>query len=210
MAVAEPPTAGPPVALYVHVPFCVSVCPYCDFVVYAGAAARGPRHRVAAFLAALQVELGLRADALDERFGARPPLSSLYLGGGTPSLLPSEAVAELVQIVGDRFGLAADAELTLEANPGADDRGDLAGFARAGVNRVSFGVQSLDAAELRRLGRRHTPLEVADAVAEARSVGIASVNLDLLYDIPDSSLASWCRPSTQRSSSDRITCRCTP
>ncbi len=191
MAVAEPVVAGPPVALYVHVPFCVSVCPYCDFVVYAGAAARGPQNRVAAFLAALTAELRLRAEALDERFAERPPLASLYLGGGTPSLLPADAVAELVERVRDRYGLAPDAELTLEANPGPDDRGDLVGFARAGVNRISFGVQSLDSGELRRLGRRHAPADVIDAVAGARSAGIASVNLDLLYDIPDGSLAGW-------------------
>ena len=183
--------AGPPVALYVHVPFCVSVCPYCDFVVYAGSAARGPRNRVASFLAALWVELRLRADALDERFGARAPLTSLYLGGGTPSLLPAGAVAELVELVRDRFGLAPDAELTLEANPGPDDRGDVGGFARAGVNRISFGVQSLDPGELRRLGRRHAPMDVGEAIAEARAATIASVNLDLLYDIPDGGLETW-------------------
>ena len=80
---------APPVALYVHIPFCVSLCPYCDFVVVAGAASRGPRARVAAFLDALRVEIALRADALDAAFGQdRPPLGTVYFGGGTPSLLP--------------------------------------------------------------------------------------------------------------------------
>ncbi len=180
-----------PVALYVHVPFCISLCPYCDFVVYAGAAARGPRNGVDAFLAALSTELSLRADALDERFGARLPLSSLYLGGGTPSLLPGPAVAALVELVRARFGLVDDAEVTMEANPGPDDRGDLAAFARAGVNRLSFGAQSLDAAELRRLGRRHRADDVADAVAAARDAGIASISLDLLYDVPGGTAATW-------------------
>jgi oxygen-independent coproporphyrinogen-3 oxidase len=178
-----------PIALYTHVPFCVSVCPYCDFVVYAGAAARGERSRVAAFLAALRVELGLRADALDARFGApggagRPALESLYFGGGTPSLLPPDAVAELVALVGARFGLAAGAEVTLEANPGPDDRGDARALATAGVNRLSIGAQSLDAAQLRRLGRRHRPEDVGDTVIAAREAGIGSVSLDLLYDLP--------------------------
>src|SRR6478735_3285481 len=117
-AVADPAlvaaTARPPVALYVHIPFCVSLCPYCDFVVYPGAAARGPRARVDAFLAALHVELDLRADALDASFGAnRPVLETLYFGGGTPSLLPAEAVASLVEHVRERYGLATEAEVTL-------------------------------------------------------------------------------------------------
>jgi putative oxygen-independent coproporphyrinogen III oxidase len=188
--------AAPPVALYVHVPFCVSLCPYCDFVVYGGAAARGDRSRVATFLAALHVELRLRADALDERFGGpgestRPALDSLYIGGGTPSLLPGDAVAELIALVGRRFGLARGAEVTIEANPGPDERGDAAALGRAGVTRLSIGAQSLDAGELRALGRRHRPEDVRDAVAAARGAAIGSVSLDLLYDVPGGSLATW-------------------
>jgi oxygen-independent coproporphyrinogen-3 oxidase len=190
------PVAAPPVALYLHIPFCLSICPYCDFVVVAGAAARGPRNRVDAFLAGLEAELCLRADALDARFGEpgsslRPPLDSAYIGGGTPSLLPAEAIARLVELVDRRFGLAADAEVTLEANPGPDERGDPAALRRAGIGRLSFGAQSLDPGELKRLGRRHAPEDVADAVAAARETGIGSINLDLLYDLPDSSLATW-------------------
>ncbi len=184
--------AAPPVALYVHVPFCVSLCPYCDFVVYAGALARGPRSQVAPFVEALTAELRLRADALDERWGsARPALGSVYLGGGTPSLLAAGAVGGLLELIARRFGMAAGAEITLEANPGPDDRGDLAGFAAAGVNRVSFGVQSLDPTELRALGRRHEPHDVAAAVDLARGAGIASLNLDLLYDIPGGTHDRW-------------------
>ncbi|HLX33877.1 MAG TPA: coproporphyrinogen-III oxidase family protein [Candidatus Limnocylindrales bacterium] len=184
----------PPVALYVHVPFCVSVCPYCDFVVLAGAAARGPRSRVAAFVAALEAELDLRADALDERWGsARPPLRSLYLGGGTPSLLPAHDLDRLVGLVRRRFGLAPDAEVTIEVNPGPDERGDAAGFRDVGVSRVSIGAQSLDAAELRRLGRRHAPADVAATVEAARAAGIPSVSLDLLLDLPGSTLDRFTR-----------------
>jgi oxygen-independent coproporphyrinogen III oxidase len=194
----------PPVALYVHVPFCVSHCPYCDFVVYAGAAARGPRARTEVLYAALERELELRADALDAALGGgrgggpdaaladrRPPLASLYFGGGTPSLAPVEWLKRLIDVVRRRYGLAADAEVTLEANPGPDERGDLAGFVAAGVNRISFGAQSMDVAELRRLGRRHSPGDVATAVAEARAAGINSTNLDLLYDVPGQSLQGW-------------------
>jgi putative oxygen-independent coproporphyrinogen III oxidase len=178
------------------VPFCVSICPYCDFVVVAGAATRGPRARVAAFVQALLTEIDLRADALDDALGTlgsgpRPPLASLYLGGGTPSLLPSGAVVAIIERVRARFGLAADAEITLEANPGPDERGDATALQQAGVTRISFGAQALDDAQLRRLGRRHRAADVADAVSGAREAKIASLNLDLLYDLPDTDVSSW-------------------
>ena len=183
---------GPPVALYVHVPFCVSLCPYCDFVVYAGAAARGPTSRVDALLRALHAELALRADALDGRFGrGRPALETVYLGGGTPSLLGSDAVAALLDTISARYGIASGAEITIEANPGPDERGDAAAFHRAGVTRLSLGAQSLSDDELRRLGRRHRGSDVDVAVASARDGGIGSVSLDLLYDLPDSSTETW-------------------
>jgi len=212
----------PPVALYLHLPFCVARCPYCDFVVYAGGDARGPRARTERLYAAVGRELELRADALDDRFGppglgttsvgsssapagapgspaqlvpaepsARLPLRSVYFGGGTPSLVPGEWLERLMAITRTRFGVAADAEVTLEANPGPDERGDPAAFRRAGVTRISFGAQSLDAVELRRLGRRHAPQDVAASVAEARAAGIDSVNLDLLYDVPGQATAAW-------------------
>jgi oxygen-independent coproporphyrinogen-3 oxidase len=186
--------ARPPVALYVHVPFCVSLCPYCDFVVYAGAAARGPAARVGAFTEALLAEIALRADAVDATFGPardREPLRTLYLGGGTPTLLPSAAIAAILELVRSRFGVADGAEVTIEANPGADERGVAAELARAGVNRVSLGAQAFDAGLLRRLGRRHRPTDVADAVREARAAGIGSVSVDLLYDAPGQSLDAW-------------------
>jgi oxygen-independent coproporphyrinogen-3 oxidase len=183
---------GPPVALYVHIPFCVSLCPYCDFVVYAGAAARGPKARVDAVVAAIDAELDLRADGLDDVFGrVRPSLETVYLGGGTPSLLPSAVVAALLAKIRDRFGIAPDAEITLEANPGPDERGDAGALRAAGLTRLSIGAQALSDAALRRLGRRHRAADVADAVAGARAAGIGSVSLDLLYDVPGASLADW-------------------
>jgi oxygen-independent coproporphyrinogen-3 oxidase len=184
----------PPEGLYVHVPFCVSHCPYCDFVVYAGAVARGPTARVAELIGALHRELELRSDLLDDRFGgrsARSDLESFYIGGGTPSLLTPAQVAGLVDAVAGRLGLAAGAEVTLEADPGPDEKGDLAGFRAAGVNRLSLGAQSMDAVELRRLGRRHAPADVVDAVSGARAAGFESVSLDLLTDVPGQSVASW-------------------
>jgi oxygen-independent coproporphyrinogen-3 oxidase len=182
----------PPVALYVHIPFCVSICPYCDFVVYAGSAARGPQARIDAFVRALETEIDLRADALDAADGGdRPALESLFLGGGTPSLLEPGVVARIVARVAERFGLQDDAEVTLEANPGPDERGDPAAWVEAGVTRLSFGAQSMDDLQLKRLGRRHHAADVGDAVRAARAAGVGSISLDLLYDIPDQSVMSW-------------------
>jgi oxygen-independent coproporphyrinogen III oxidase len=198
--------AEPPVGLYVHLPFCVARCPYCDFVVYAGADARGPRARTERLYEAVGRELALRADDLDRKFGrpgrgavatgggaagGRQPLRSVYFGGGTPSLVPGERLERLMAIVRDRFGVAPGAEVTLEANPGPDERGNPAAFRRAGVTRISVGAQSLDALELRRVGRRHSPGDVAAAVEEARAAGIGSISLDLLYELPGQSLAAW-------------------
>jgi coproporphyrinogen III oxidase-like Fe-S oxidoreductase len=163
-------------------------------VVVAGAAARGPRSSVGRYLAAVEAELELRADALEDRFGrARPPLASLYLGGGTPSLLTAAAIGRLIDLVRRRYGLARDAEVTLEANPGPDERGDAAALRDAGVTRISYGAQSLDDGELRALGRRHRAGDVALAVAAARDAGIPSISLDLLYDVPGQAPERWDR-----------------
>jgi oxygen-independent coproporphyrinogen-3 oxidase len=192
---------SPPVGLYVHIPFCVSICPYCDFVVVAGSESRGPRNRIAALVDALLAELDLRADALDLRFGPpsrqvrgghrRPQLGSLYLGGGTPSLVSPELLAVIMDRVRHRYGLADGAEITLEANPGPDERGDAEAQREVGITRVSFGAQSFNPTELSQLGRRHSPNDIADAVGAAREAGIRSINLDLLYDVPGQTLGSW-------------------
>ncbi len=181
----------PPTALYVHVPFCLSICPYCDFVVFAGRSARGAGSRVQAFLSALDAELNLRAARLDALPAERPLLSSVYLGGGTPSLLTASHVASVLDCVRRRYGVASGAEVTIEANPGSDERGDFGGFAAAGITRVSLGAQSMDNAELRRLGRRHSAGDVLAAVTAARRAGIGSVSVDILYDIPGQTMATW-------------------
>ena len=189
---------SPPVGLYVHFPFCVSICPYCDFVVMAGSDSRGPRNRMGAYVEALLVELDLRADLLDRRFGRpgravgrRAALSSVYLGGGTPSLLAPDALEAILDRIRRRFGLADGAEVTLEANPGPDERGDPLVQREVGVTRISFGAQSFNPTELGQLGRRHSPTDVADAVVAARSAGIGSINVDLLYDVAGQTLATW-------------------
>jgi putative oxygen-independent coproporphyrinogen III oxidase len=175
-----------PVGLYVHFPFCLSICPYCDFVVYGGADARGPSNRLAATVHALATEIQLRAPG-----DSRNPLRSLYLGGGTPSLMSAAQVASLIEGVERGFGLASDAEITIECNPGPGDRGDLTGFRAAGVNRLSIGAQSMVADELRRLGRRHGPDDVAGTVGIARDGGFDNISLDLLYDVPGQTLETW-------------------
>jgi oxygen-independent coproporphyrinogen-3 oxidase len=161
-------------------------------VVLAGAAARGPRNRIATLLTALGRELELRAGALGAVGGmGRSPLTSVYLGGGTPSLMQPAQVAGLLAAVEASLGIDHDAEITLEANPGADEIGDLAGFRAAGVNRLSIGAQSMADGELQRLGRRHRRVDVEAAVGAARAAGIGSISLDLLTDIPGQTLPTW-------------------
>jgi oxygen-independent coproporphyrinogen-3 oxidase len=173
-----------PVALYVHFPFCVSVCPYCDFVVYSGKQARGPQNRVAELVDALEVEIGLRAIPGSS-------LGSIYFGGGTPSLMSPAQVERLLAAADAAFDLSSEAEITIEANPGGGERGDLAGFRASGVNRLSVGAQSFDAAELKRLGRRHAPGDITDTFHLARKAGFANISLDLLYDVPGQTIESW-------------------
>jgi oxygen-independent coproporphyrinogen-3 oxidase len=123
----------------------------------------------------------------------RAPLVSVYLGGGTPSLLSARQVSDLLEHVDRRLGISDDAEITLEADPEPDVIGDLVGLRAAGVTRLSLGAQSLDAAELRLLGRRHVPDDVRASVAAARQAGLRSLSLDLLTDLPGASVASWRR-----------------
>jgi oxygen-independent coproporphyrinogen-3 oxidase len=123
--------------------------------------------------------------------GRAARLGSIYIGGGTPSLMTGEQVARLLGAADRHFGVATDAEVTIEVNPGPDDRGDIAAFAAAGVNRISIGAQSLDRDELKQLGRRHAADDVAATVVAARDAGMASISMDLLYDVPGQTIASW-------------------
>jgi oxygen-independent coproporphyrinogen-3 oxidase len=179
-----------PGALYVHFPFCLSICPYCDFVVFAGNAAQGRGSRIDAFVDAVLVEIERRA-----RPGSG--LNSVYLGGGTPSLMTAKQVSRIMDAADRAFGIATGAEVTIEANPGPDERGDLPGFRAAGVNRLSIGAQSFQAAELKHLGRRHSAADIAAAVDSARSSGFENISLDLLYDVPGQTRESWQSTVTQ-------------
>jgi oxygen-independent coproporphyrinogen-3 oxidase len=169
-------------ALYLHIPFCQRKCSYCDFPsVDAFPCALDD------YVAALVREMTLRAATLPVPAAA----TSLYLGGGTPSLLAPEQVGLLLTVAQRHYGLAADAEVTLEVNPGTVVRAKLNGYRSAGVNRLSIGVQSLDNALLRRLGRIHTADEARSAVALARGAGFDNLGIDLIHGLPGQSLAQW-------------------
>ncbi len=171
--------------IYVHCPYCRTKCPYCDFNV-----AIHREDRIAPFVAGLRAELA-RYAALP--WADRVPAGSLFLGGGTPSLLPAEAVAAVLADARQGLGLAPDAEVTLEANPEGLDADRLRAFRAAGVTRLSLGVQALDDALLRRLGRTHSAADAAAAYRAARAAGFDDVSVDLLYACPDQDLATWVR-----------------
>lgn len=170
---------SPPLALYVHIPWCVRKCPYCDFNSHARDGALPVDAYVAALLADLDADLARFGEALAGR-----ALGSVFFGGGTPSLFAPDAIARILDGVAARIAIAADAEVTLEANPGTVEHGRFDGYLAAGVNRVSFGVQSFDDDKLRRLGRIHSAAEAERAVREAQDAGCANINLDLMYALP--------------------------
>jgi putative oxygen-independent coproporphyrinogen III oxidase len=171
--------------IYVHCPYCRTKCPYCDFNV-----AIHREDRIAPFVAGLRAELA-RYAALP--WAGRVSAGSLFLGGGTPSLLPAEAVAAVLADARQGLGLALDAEVTLEANPEGLDVDRLRTFREAGVTRLSLGVQALDDALLRRLGRTHSAADAAAAYHAARAAGLNDVSVDLLYACPGQDLAIWVR-----------------
>lgn len=164
-----------PLALYVHLPWCVRKCPYCDFNSHAAPAVL-PEH---AYLAALLADLsGELARAPGRRIG------TVFLGGGTPSLFTARTVRALLAALADTGRLARTAEITLEANPGTLETGRLAGFRRAGVNRVSLGVQSFDDGALHALGRIHDAAQARAALRAVARAGYARWNVDLMYALP--------------------------
>jgi putative oxygen-independent coproporphyrinogen III oxidase len=167
----------PPLALYVHVPWCVRKCPYCDFNSHG--VGRGAELPEADYLAALIEDL----DA-ELTLAAGRELVSVFIGGGTPSLMSAAFYAGLLEALAERLPLASDIEITLEANPGTLERGRFAGYRAAGINRLSLGVQSFQAAQLSALGRIHSGDEARAAVDEARRAGFDNLNLDLMHGLP--------------------------
>ncbi len=173
-----PSTAG--FGVYVHWPFCLAKCPYCDFNSHVSREVDHPRWR-----AALVAELGA-ARAMTGAVTA----DTVFFGGGTPSLMPAETVAAVIEAIDQLWGLAPDAEITLEANPTSIEAARFAGYAAAGVNRVSMGAQALNDADLKRLGRMHSSAEarVAFDIAQAQ---FRRVSFDLIYARQDQTVAAW-------------------
>jgi oxygen-independent coproporphyrinogen-3 oxidase len=178
------PGAAPvadPRSLYIHIPFCPAKCPYCAFVTHIGSL-----KLVEPYLQALVLEA-------EHAAAGRPclPLETVYLGGGTPSVLTPRQFDRLITEIRRIFGVSPGAEITLEAHPDTVDHEKLAGFREAGATRISFGGESLRPNELLSLGRTHLRSRVLDAVREARAEGFDDINVDLMYGVPEQTLASW-------------------
>ena len=164
-----------PLSLYVHLPWCVRKCPYCDFNSHTAGDAP-PRER---YLKALVADIAAEARHANGR-----ELVSVFLGGGTPSLFAPQEIAMLLDAVGAHFSLAADIEITMEANPGTVECGEPAGYRAAGVNRLSIGAQSFSQKSLTLLGRIHSVDDISRSMREASTAGFDSINLDLMYGLP--------------------------
>jgi len=170
-----------PIGLYVHVPFCTVKCSYCDFNSYAGI-----EDFQDAWLEAALAELALWAPRVAGR-----EFSTVFIGGGTPSVLSGDSIRRLLDEVRERLELASDAEITLEANPESVRPDRLETYRDSGVNRISMGVQSLESAELEFLDRIHGAERAAQAFGEIREAGFDNVNLDLIYGLPGQTLETW-------------------
>ena len=169
-------------AIYIHFPFCLKKCLYCDFDSSARRELAPPE-----YVALLLKEMELRQAQLAEPAGS----ATLYFGGGTPSLMAPELVGRLIDAAAARFGLASGAEVTLEANPGTLSPEKLAGYRTAGVNRISLGIQSFEDRLLSRLGRVHTAGEAIAAFEAARRAGFDNISIDLMHSLPEQSLRQW-------------------
>jgi putative oxygen-independent coproporphyrinogen III oxidase len=170
---------SPPLTLYVHMPWCVRKCPYCDFNSHQLKSAAPPGEYIDALIEDFEADASLLAGRAIE---------AVFFGGGTPSLFAPSQIARLLAALEERAPFAADAEVTLEANPGTIERGRFEGYRDAGVNRVSLGAQSFAPRALERLGRIHGPDDTYRAVTELRAAGLENFNLDLMYALPEQTL----------------------
>lgn len=166
-------------SLYIHIPFCEKKCIYCDFF-----SVHYDEELSFKYITAVLRELELRKGLSEE-------LKTVYIGGGTPTTVPTLVLVRLLRRIRDFFGVAADAEITIEANPGTIDRGKAEALSEAGVNRFSIGVQSFIDRELKLLGRVHSFEDVIRAVAAVRHAGIGNLSLDLIYGIPGQTIDGW-------------------
>ena len=171
---------NPPLSLYMHFPWCVRKCPYCDFNSYTLHGELAEDRYVDALVQDLQSQSG-------EVSGRE--IISIFMGGGTPSLFSPNAIARVLDATRRHLGVAADVEVTMEANPGTIERGRFAEYRAAGINRVSLGAQSFNAQRLETLGRIHSPDETRRAAEELHTAGIENFNLDLMYALPGQDVA---------------------
>lgn len=171
--------------MYVHVPFCASRCGYCDFNTYV-LSSMGP-DAVDGYLASVHRELDLAAELL----GHMPAVDTVFLGGGTPTMLTTTQLGSIIEHIGSLWGLSDGAEVTTEANPETLDATVLAGLLDAGINRLSMGMQSADESVLRLLDRRHRPGRAVEMARLAREVGFDDISLDLIFGTPGEDVGSW-------------------
>ncbi|MDD2981569.1 MAG: radical SAM family heme chaperone HemW [Hespellia sp.] len=167
--------------LYLHVPFCVSKCAYCDFL-----SAPAEEETIEGYVQAVIVEI----HAYGSRYADRP-VTSIFFGGGTPSILRGEQLQRLMDALCKQFCIAADAEITMEMNPGTVTKEKLLAYKGAGINRISIGLQSVNDRELRMLGRIHTYAQFLETYEMARALGYENINVDLISAIPGQSVESW-------------------
>ena len=172
---------GEPFSLYLHIPFCTAKCGYCDFNSHAG-----HDHLIPSYSQAIVREARLWRSATAGR-----PVTTVFFGGGTPSLMPLEELRFLLEGLRGAFAVAPDAEVSLEANPGSVDEAYLRGLLELGVNRLSLGVQSFHDDELRALDRLHSAEDARQAFQAARAAGFANVNLDLIFGLPEQPIERW-------------------
>ena len=168
--------------LYLHIPFCLKKCGYCDFYSLEN------QDRLPEFVGALKQEIRLVSPS-DSLPGTQ--VKTLYFGGGTPSLLPLDSLEDILDTLGDAYGIAEDAEITLEANPGTVDLDYFRGLHRLGINRLSLGIQSLRKDKLTVLGRIHTLDQGRTAIEQARKAGFDNIGLDMIYGLPQETARDW-------------------
>ncbi|MGI8483824.1 MAG: radical SAM family heme chaperone HemW [Thermomicrobiales bacterium] len=179
--IVAPALLDSPIGLYIHIPFCAHICPYCDFTTYAGKESLIPR-----YVEAVRREVSRVAGSHDGR-----SVATIFIGGGTPSLLSIEQMTALLDACRAEFDVDSDAEISIEANPNGLTSDLLAGYRTAGVNRLSIGAQTFDRRGLRTLGRQHESDDVLTAMHVAREVGYQNLSLDFIFGWPGQTLARW-------------------
>ena len=173
-------SSGKYLELYIHIPFCVRKCAYCDFLSWPAR-----KEETESYIKALEKEIGA------ERTGRERPVSSVFIGGGTPSLLPPEQIVRILQDLREAYRFTPDAEISIEANPGTLSLEKLSTYRKAGINRLSLGLQSWKEEELAVLGRIHTPQDFLDSFKMARDCGFQNINVDLMFALPGQRREDW-------------------